>query len=85
MAGYAHPEFLVDGDWLQASLGDPNLRIVDCDVRDAYRRAHIPGAVHIEWLNNVTADDVRSFKSADELREMFAAAGITPEKEVITV
>lgn len=45
MTEYARPELLVDGDWLQSRLGDPNLRIVDCDVRDSYRRAHIPGAV----------------------------------------
>lgn len=44
---------------------------------------HIPGAVHIEWLNNVTKDDIQMLKPATELREMFQAAGITPEKEII--
>lgn len=230
MTDYAHPEMLVDGDWLQAHLDDPNLRIVDCDPPDAYRRVHIPGAVnptdnffknpddrhfimtpaqfaaemarlgidddtevvaydagsttagrlgwclnyyghskvrvldggwnlwlnqgrpltmaepklaadssftprandsmyataeyimsnrerqdvvvldvrsdgewdgsntrgnkrsghipgavHLEWINNLTADDERRYKSADELREMYAACGITPDKEIITL
>ena len=47
MAEYAHPELLVETEWLAQHLDDPNLRIVDCDTRDAYRRAHIPGAVHL--------------------------------------
>ena len=47
MAEYAHPELLVDTEWLAQHLDDPNVRIVDCDSRDAYRRAHIPGAVHL--------------------------------------
>ena len=47
MAGtqhYAHPEFLTDVNWLDAHLEDPNIRIVDTDVVDQFRRAHIPGA-----------------------------------------
>lgn len=49
------------------------------------RGGHIPGAVHLEWTNNLTPDDVRCLKSPDELREMLSAQGITPEKEIITV
>jgi thiosulfate/3-mercaptopyruvate sulfurtransferase len=49
------------------------------------RQGHIPGAVHLEWTNNLTPDDVRSLKAPDELREMLSEQGITPEKEVITV
>ena len=32
MAGLAHPEFLVETDWLAAHLGMPALRILDCTV-----------------------------------------------------
>jgi thiosulfate/3-mercaptopyruvate sulfurtransferase len=27
---YRHPEALVDGEWLEANLGDPSLRVFDC-------------------------------------------------------
>ncbi|MBE0608400.1 MAG: sulfurtransferase [Dehalococcoidia bacterium] len=47
MAAYAHPELLVEPDWLAAHLDDPNVRVIDCAVLEAYRRAHIPGAVHL--------------------------------------
>ena len=40
---YSRPEMLVETDWLVEHLQD--VCIVDCDNREAYRRAHIPGAV----------------------------------------
>ncbi len=46
-SGYTRPELLVETDWLETHLQDPDMRIVDCDPFDAYRRAHIPNAVGI--------------------------------------
>ena len=43
--GYANPQLLVDTQWLADHLNDSDIRIVDCDPREAYRRAHVPGAV----------------------------------------
>lgn len=40
------PELLVSPQWVSAHLKDINLRIVDLRDPKAYRRAHIPGAVH---------------------------------------
>ena len=48
----------------------------------AARGGCIPGAVHVEWTTNLRPDG--SFKSADELRAMYEAAGVTPDKEVLT-
>jgi thiosulfate/3-mercaptopyruvate sulfurtransferase len=48
----------------------------------AKRGGAIPGAVHIEWTRNLAADG--SFKPADELRNMYVNAGVTPDREVIT-
>ena len=45
--GYSRPDLLVETDWLQARLGADNLRVVDCDPYDVYRRAHIQDAVGI--------------------------------------
>ncbi len=44
---YARPELLAEPDWLIDHLDDPGVRIIDCAVLEAYRRAHIPGAVHL--------------------------------------
>jgi thiosulfate/3-mercaptopyruvate sulfurtransferase len=48
----------------------------------AQRAGHIPGARNIPWAQAVNEDG--SFKSADELRQIYYAQGITPDKEVIT-
>jgi len=44
---YAHPELLVEPDWVAEHAADPGVRIIDCATLEAYRRAHIPGAVHL--------------------------------------
>jgi thiosulfate/3-mercaptopyruvate sulfurtransferase len=51
------------------------------EVRAA-RGGAVPGAVHLEWTNNLDKDG--AFKSERELREMYERAGVTPDKEVIT-
>ena len=48
----------------------------------ARRGGAIPGAVHIEWTRNLGPDG--AFKPADELRAMYEAAGVTPDKEVVS-
>ncbi|HET7217051.1 MAG TPA: sulfurtransferase [Vicinamibacterales bacterium] len=48
----------------------------------AKRGGAIPGAVHIEWTRNLTPQG--DFKPAPELRRMYEAAGVTPDREVIT-
>jgi thiosulfate/3-mercaptopyruvate sulfurtransferase len=45
------------------------------------RGGHIPGAANIPWSQAVDEDG--TFKSFDELRSLYQAKGITPEKEVI--
>ena len=43
---------------------------------------HIPGASNITWSKAVNEDG--TFRSAEELRELYAAEGITSDKEVVT-
>jgi len=50
------------------------------DVRAA-RGGHIPGAVHVDWTDATAGDNV--LKSPDDLRRLYAARGVTPDKEVI--
>jgi thiosulfate/3-mercaptopyruvate sulfurtransferase len=42
---------------------------------------HIPGAANIPWAK--AANDDGTFRSADELRELYAGAGVTADAEVI--
>jgi thiosulfate/3-mercaptopyruvate sulfurtransferase len=48
----------------------------------AKRGGAIPGAVHLEWKQNLGADG--KFKPAPDLRSMYEKAGVTPNNEVVT-
>ena len=48
----------------------------------AARGGAVPGAVHLEWTNNLDRDG--AFKTVEDLRKMYELAGVTPDKEVIT-
>ncbi|HEY8173125.1 MAG TPA: sulfurtransferase, partial [Dehalococcoidia bacterium] len=71
------------------ALDDRNRVILDVRSRAEYdgtrvraaRGGHIPGAVHIEWTDATDGDNV--LKSPEELRRIFEARGITPDKEII--
>jgi thiosulfate/3-mercaptopyruvate sulfurtransferase len=76
---------------LLAEIKRSNVVIIDArsaaeysgfDVR-AKRGGHLPGTVNIDWMRNLTSSDLHTFKPAAELRKMYDAAGITPDKEII--
>jgi thiosulfate/3-mercaptopyruvate sulfurtransferase len=71
-------------------LGDDRTTLLDTRsdaehsgaVARARRGGHIPGAVHVEWTRNLAPDG--RFKPPDELAAMYASAGVTPDRTVIT-
>ena len=50
------------------------------DVR-AVQGGAIPGAVNLEWLENLNDDG--TMKPADKLRRQFEASCVTPDKEIV--
>ena len=46
------------------------------------RKGHVPGAVNIPWEQNMNADS--TFKSLDELRDLYDSHGIDTDTKVIT-
>ena len=83
-SAYAHPEALVDGDWLQEHLKDPSIRIVESneDVL-LYDTGHIPGAVHIDWRSDLQDDVVRDYITPEKFAEVCSRNGITPDTTVV--
>ena len=90
---HTHEELIAGWEYVRASIGRADRVLLDVrsdgewtgeNARGTKRGGRIPGAVHLEWLNYVTDDDRKTFKSAAELRTMFDNLGVTPEKEVIT-
>jgi thiosulfate/3-mercaptopyruvate sulfurtransferase len=83
-------------DAVRQSLGDEAKALVDVrspqefsgeliaapgyEQEGAQRGGHIPTAQSIPWAQAVRDDG--TFKAADELRELYAARGVTPDKAV---
>jgi thiosulfate/3-mercaptopyruvate sulfurtransferase len=83
-------DVLATTDDVLRSLGQKQIAILDTRSVGEYLGTHvraarggaIPGAIHIEWTDNLAPDG--KFKSNDELKAMYDKAGITPEKEVVS-
>jgi thiosulfate/3-mercaptopyruvate sulfurtransferase len=58
------------------------LHMVNYPQEGAQRGGHIPGAKSIPWATAANSDG--TFKSAEELRQIYGAKDITPDKEVVT-
>jgi thiosulfate/3-mercaptopyruvate sulfurtransferase len=80
------PELHWSADELSAHLRDTDLALIDTRSDEEYvgksiraaRGGTIPGAIHLEWTHNLDAQG--AFKPGPELRAMYEANGITPEK-----
>ncbi|MGH7827135.1 MAG: sulfurtransferase [Candidatus Binatia bacterium] len=83
-------DVLATADDVLNSLNKANVKILDTRSVGEYRGTHvraarsgaIPGAVHIEWTENLDAGG--KFKSDAALKTMYEKAGITPDREVIS-
>ena len=51
-----------------------------CPRNAAQRKGHIPGAVNVPWAKAVAEDG--TFKADDELAQLYASKGVTPDKDV---
>jgi thiosulfate/3-mercaptopyruvate sulfurtransferase len=83
MNDYANSGLLVDGEWLQAHLSDPDLCIVDCDGAVAYHRAHIPGAVFSDKHPFKSAENHRVVMGPEDFAAPMSAIGVGPDKMVV--
>ena len=47
---YAHPEVLVETDWVAENIYSAGFKLIEIDVdTDAYAQGHIPGALGFNW------------------------------------
>jgi thiosulfate/3-mercaptopyruvate sulfurtransferase len=63
---YAHPEALVNTDWIAQHLNDPNVRIIESNEDVAlYDTGHIPGAVQVDWHEDLNDQTIRDYLDPD--------------------
>src|ERR1700690_2062136 len=82
---YAHPEVLVDTNWLLEHHKDANVRIAEVDYDPAanYAVGHIPGAVRFDRKKDIKAPVRRELLSKEQLEALFGNAGIGKDPWVI--
>ena len=75
---------LVDADWAQARLDDPNVRFVEVDVDTAaYAEGHLPGAVAWNWTSQLSDGVRRDIVSREELSRLLGESGIGPDTTIV--
>ena len=75
--GYSHPEVLVSTDWVAAHLKDPGVRIVEADEDLLlYETGHIPGAVKIDWVNDLNDPVRRDYLDRARFQRLLRGKGI---------
>ena len=84
MAKYAHPNALVETDWLAKRLDDPKIRIVEVDEdTTAYEKGHIRKALGWNWFEDLHAKPRREYIDQEGLNRLLQQAGIGPDTTVV--
>ncbi|MCC5785087.1 MAG: sulfurtransferase [Phycisphaerales bacterium] len=85
MSEYANPERLVSTDWVDKKRGDlGGVRIVESneDVM-LYDTGHIPGAVKVDWHNDLQHPVLRDYITPEMFAELCSRLGIGPDTTVV--
>jgi thiosulfate/3-mercaptopyruvate sulfurtransferase len=81
---YATEDALVDADWAQAHLDDPNVRFVEVDVdTTAYEQSHLPGAVGWNWTSQLADGVRRDIATREDLGELLSKSGIADDTTIV--
>lgn len=88
---HPRPELVADAAWVNAHRKGRNILLLDTRSKEEYdgtkaeegvaRPGHIPGAVQFDWTTTIAGG---RFRDKRELGRLFAAAGATSGKEVVT-
>ena len=82
---YAHPEAIVNTQWVHEHQNDPKVRIVEVDYDPIpnYQLGHIPGAVLFDWRKDLNHPLQRDILSKEQLETLFSRSGITDETKIV--
>jgi len=82
--GYAVPDVLVSTDWVAKHRGDANVRLVESNEDLLlYETGHIPGAVKIDWVNDLNDQLRRDYLDRDRFQKLLRAKGINQDTTVV--
>lgn len=82
--GYARPDVLVDTEWVANHLNDENVRLIESneDVL-LYDTGHIPGAVKVDWHEDLNDPVMRDYVSKEQFEALMSRLGISNDTTVV--
>jgi thiosulfate/3-mercaptopyruvate sulfurtransferase len=85
MAAYAHPEVLVENEWLAAHLNDPKVRVAEVDYDPAanYELGHLPGSVLFDWRKDINDPVARDIVSSEAAQALLRHAGVQDDTTLV--
>jgi thiosulfate/3-mercaptopyruvate sulfurtransferase len=81
---YAHPEVLVDTQWVADHANDPKVKVVEVDVdTSSYDTGHVKGAIGLDWRKDLQARPIRDLLSKEALESLLSSKGISNDDTVV--
>jgi thiosulfate/3-mercaptopyruvate sulfurtransferase len=82
---YAHPEVVVDTEWVAQHLNDPKVRIaeVDYDPTSNYNQGHVPGSVLFDWKLDINDPIKRDILSHSQAQELLSKNGVSNDSTLV--
>ena len=76
---------IIESDQLESILQSPNIVVVDLCKPETYNQTHVPGAVHLDYKQIITANPpvMGLIPDAEQLNSILAQCGITPESHIV--
>lgn len=76
--GYAHPDVLVTTEWVAQHLDDATVRIIESNEDPLlYPNKHIPGAVQVDWTNDLNDQTNRDYLDKAGFEALMRRIGVT--------
>lgn len=84
MKGYAHPEILVDTQWVAEHLNAPKIHLVEVGYNlDNYNSGHIPGAVGWSWNTDFQHPICKDLPNKGGMEELLSRSGIEIDSTIL--
>ena len=80
----AHPDSIVETDWVAENLNNDSVRIVEVDVdTGAYEQGHVPGAIAFNWTTQLNDTVRRDILNKGQMQRLLGESGIGRNTTVV--
>ena len=76
--------YAVDAAWVRSRLQSAEIALLDVRTTKEWNQGRLPGATLILWQDLFADERTLKWKSPDELRALFARAGVKPGQQIVT-